>query len=267
MTNRSPEHRLPVSDVRQAADLVLAKLPEFWRRFRTPLLPRVCEEISWIAARGETVVDLGGGAGFHASICACLGMEAYCVDSFMLRHKGHAGDHFNEHNASAEKAASELGVRFIHTDLLDWTPAFEKDAIDVVMSLDNLEHLHHSPKGLYSQMVDCLAPGGLFLLGTPNAANLAKRVRVPLGKNIFASMDAWYCKELFIGHVREPVLADLTFIARDLGLHVQAVFGRNWIGLEKVPSSLSAPAKAADRLLRVFPSLCSDIYILAAKPI
>jgi len=266
MTGRSPEHRLPVSEVRRGADRVLSGLPEFWRQFRTPLLGRVCEEISWIAAKGETVVDLGGGAGFHASICACLGMESYCVDSFTMRDKGHAGDHFNEHNASAERAASALGVRFVHTDLLDWTPTFDKGSVDVITSFDNLEHLHHSPRKLYTQLVDCLAPGGRFLLGTPNAANLAKRVRVLFGKNIFAPMDAWYCKELFIGHVREPVLADLTFIAEDLGLCVKAAFGRNWIGLEKAPAGMSAPAGAVDKLLRLFPSLCSDIYMLAVKP-
>ncbi|MHC5062228.1 MAG: hypothetical protein ACYTFK_14320, partial [Planctomycetota bacterium] len=108
-------------------------------------------------------------------------------------------------------------------------------------------------------------PDGLFLLGAPNAANLLKRFRVPLGENIFAKIEDWYMYEKFIGHVREPVVADLLYICKDLELEVLRIIGRNWIGLKRVPKGMKIVGYSLDKILRLFPSLCSNIFILAAK--
>jgi SAM-dependent methyltransferase len=257
--------RISVNEVYKAAERVLSGLPEFWRQFRRPQLRRVCEEISWIYVKGGTVVDLGGGPGFHASICACLGMRSVSVDNFKLIGKGTICDHFIEHNLIAEKAASALGVQFIHTNVLDWDITFEDNSIDVVMSFDTIEHLSRSPRRLYKRIVQCLKPQGLFLLGGPNAANLLKRIRVLLGENIFSRMDEWYMHDNFIGHVREPIVSDLKFLVKDLDLTVLDIVGRNWLGLHKLPKSMSICGNAFDRMLRCFPCLCSDIYLLAQK--
>lgn len=261
----SPVSRISVADVRKAAEDVVSVLPPFWREFRGRQLARVSEEISWIYSREGTVVDLGGSSGFHASICVKLGMKAFCVDNFKVRKKGHISDHYYEHDLQAERVASELGVKFIHADMLDWEPPFLKSSIDGVMSFDNIEHLHHSPRGLYARIVECLKPGGAFLLGAPNAANILKRLRVPLGKNIYSPMEEWYMHEQFIGHVREPVVEDLLFIAKDLGLSSPCIMGRNWLGYCKLPERFKTYARILDGALRLFPSLCSDIYLLSQK--
>jgi hypothetical protein len=73
-----------------------------------------------------------------------------------------------------------------------------------------------------------LKPGGLFFLGVPNCVFLRKRITVPLGK--WSSMDEWYERETFGGHIREPDVGHLRYIARDLGLGYVRVFGRNWLG-------------------------------------
>lgn len=258
-------HSITVNEVRNAAEYVISQLPEFWRDFRTPQLPRVCQELSWIFVEGGTVVDLGGSSGFHTSILARLGMKAICVDNFKTRKKGHVNDHFYEHDLAAEQIASKLHVEFIHTNILDWKPPFREAAIDVVMSFDNIEHLHHSPRNLYKQMVQCLKPDGLFLLGAPNAANLFKRLKIALGKNIYSRLEEWYMHEQFIGHVREPVVSDLLLIAKDIGLKVIDVFGKNWLGLTKLRGRKQFLATIFSKPLEFFPSLCSDIYILAIK--
>lgn len=219
---------------------------------------RIAEEISWICKPGGTVVDLGGGVGFHAMICSLLGMNAYCVDFFRLRP---SEVRTNDHRYEAEELATQRGVKFIHTDLLEWEPPFEEASIDAVMTLDNIEHLHHSPRQLYKAMVRCLKSGGDFLIGSPNAANILKRFRMLMGRNVFAKLDDWYELKCFVGHVREPIVSDLKFVGRDLGLHDIRIIGRNWLGYYKFGALVSIP----DRVLRAFPSLCSDIYLIGKK--
>lgn len=114
-------------------------------------------------------------------------------------------------------------------------------------------------------MIKSLRPGGLFLLGAPNAANLLKRFRVPFGKNIFAKIDDWYMYEKFIGHVREPVVDDLFYICKDLELEVLTIIGRNWMGLKRIPKSMKFAGHLFDKMLRICPTLCANIYIIAKK--
>ena len=258
-------HHITVNEVRSAGEFVISQLSEYWRDLLTPHLPRVCQELSWIFVKGGTFVDIGGGIGFHTSILARLGMKAICVDNFKTRGKGTAADNFYDHDLEAEQIAHKTGVQFIHTDILKWKPPFEENSIDVVMSFDNIEHLHHSPRNIYKQIVKCLKPNGLFLLGGPNAANLFKRVRVSLGKNIFSKLEDWYMHEQYIGHVREPIVSDLIYIVEDLDLKVVKVFGRNWLGLKILRGRKQVLAQILSKSLEPFPTLCSDIYILATK--
>ncbi len=261
------ENRLPVPAVRKATEEIVSGLPDFWRPIRSSHVARASEEISWIHTPGGTVVDLGGGPGFHCSICVALGMRAISVDNFAVRQQGHRQDYFHQHDLVAQEIAARRGVEFIHTDLLTWEPPFTEGTIDVCMSLDVIEHMHCSPRDLYRKMVVCLKEGGLFLLGGPNAANLLKRLRVPLGKNIFASFEEWYSYRQFIGHVREPVVSDFHRIAADLGLERVEIAGRNWLGLSSGKRRWVAQLAAiADKPLRIVPSLCSDIYMLGRKP-
>jgi hypothetical protein len=43
-------------------------------------------------------------------------------------------------------------------------------------------------------------------------------------------MDDWNEREQFRGHVREPDVGDLQYIARDPGLRQVRIVGRNWAG-------------------------------------
>ena len=256
--------KIEQSRVIDAAKEVISMLPEFWQDIRLPQVSRVSEEISWIFTPGGTVVDLGGSSGFHTSICSLLGMKAYCVDNYKIRGSGHKDDdYWFENDIEAEKVAMKLNVEFIQCDLLKWDPSFADESIDVVMTFDNIEHLHHSPRNTYKKLIPKLKKGGIFIIGGPNAANLLKRFRVPLGKNIFSKMSEWYDYEMFIGHVREPVVDDYKYICDDLGLDMVEMLGRNWLGARHLERWYGS---AADKILRHFPALCSDIYMLGVKP-
>jgi hypothetical protein len=79
-------------------------------------------------------------------------------------------------------------------------------------------------------------------------------------------MTDWYESEVFRGHVREPDVDDLRYIARDLRLTDVRVIGRNWLGFETRRAWVRAITAIVNRALILAPSLCSDIYLIGHKP-
>jgi hypothetical protein len=77
-------------------------------------------------------------------------------------------------------------------------------------------------------------------------------------------MSDWYEPDRFRGHVREPDVDDLHYIARDMRLSEVEVIGRNWL-LTKRPPGLRWAGTIVDRILRLRPSLCADIYLVGRK--
>ena len=111
-----------------------------------------------------------------------------------------------------------LGVRVEARDPLTAGFGFPNRSLDVVTTFDSMEHWHHSPKRLFASVMEALKPGGLFVIGGPNAVNLRKRITVPLGRGKWTEMAHWYETQRFRGHVREPDVDDRRYIARELGL-------------------------------------------------
>jgi hypothetical protein len=112
-----------------------------------------------------------------------------------------------------------------------------------------------------------LKPGGLFFLRAPNCVILRKRITVPLGVGKWSSMDEWYERERFGGHIREPDDGHLRYIARDLGLGYVRVFGRNWLGYASRHGWVRRSRRWPIARCGPFPFLCSDIYLLGrARP-
>lgn len=252
--------------IEEVAQRLLAKLPAFWESFFSRQLQRVYEEVRLALRPGGTVLDLGGRPGFHAAICAAMGMRAICVDNYWtLGDDSVWGDKKDEHDRALE-VAKEEGVEFIHTDILSWEPPFPEASIDVVMSFQTMEHFHHSPRRVFTRLVRTLKPEGVFILSVPNAAKLVNRLRVPFGKNPFSTMDRWYFRDYFDYHVREPVAADLKVIAKDLQLTESHVLGRNWAMYIRLSPWTRPFITFVDHVLRVCPTLCFDIYLLGKKP-
>ena len=112
---------------------------------------------------------------------------------------------------------------------------FEEASFDVITSFDSMEHWHHSPKRLFQEVMRVLKPSGRFILGVPNCVNLRKRLTVPFGFGKWSSIDDWYEQETFRGHVREPDVEDLRYIANDMGLMELQILGRNWMAYHRLP--------------------------------
>jgi SAM-dependent methyltransferase len=153
------------------------------------------------------------------------------------------------------------GVEIASRDIVKCGMEGLPDSLDVVTCFDSMEHWHHSPKSLFHEVYDRLTPGGVFLLAVPNNTSLRKRITVPLGYGRWSEMDDWYEAPRFRGHVREPNVADLRYIAADMGLVDVRILGRNWWG----NGVTGRVVRLVDAPLRLFPSLCSTIYVSGKK--
>jgi SAM-dependent methyltransferase len=200
------------------------------------------------------VVDVGAGIGLFAIGCRFLRMRAIALDDFF---------EFRESDSGKAVVAllESFGVQVVSRDVIDSGIDFADESVDAVGMFHTIEHLHNSPRKLFQQISRALRPRGLFVLSGPNGVNLRKRFAVPLGKSNGSPMSDWYEEPVFRGHVREPVVADLRYIAEDMELGDVRIVGRNFLGIGKFGQA----ARLADPLLRLRPSLCSDIYLIGKK--
>lgn len=203
------------------------------------------------------ICDIGGGVGLFSTGCAAVGFKrVVLVDDF--------DDPVNHRIGNGVlDLHKRLGIQIEARDAVAKGISDLPGQFDVITSFDSMEHWHRSPKRLFHDVAQKLRPGGLFLLGVPNCVNLRKRLTVPFGRGKWSSMAEWYESGLFRGHVREPDVADLRYIAADMGLTDQRIVGRNWIGYHSSRKIIRLATYIADFPLRLRPSLCADIYLLA----
>jgi SAM-dependent methyltransferase len=223
---------------------------------------------------GKCLVDLGPGLSMFGAACAAHGMSVTLVDDF-----GGGGGLEIEGEAKAarilEVLEKTLGLAIVREDFLKNPLPLADASTDVVTCFHSLEHWHNSPRPLFREIVRILKPGGFLVLATPNAVNIRKRAYVVLGRNNFPDLGEWYHHgdPVFRGHVREPTLADLQHLLEWNGFSVIASHGRNFIGAQSLAlRNLPAPlvkglASVSDRLLRLFPQLCSDIHVVGQLPL
>ena len=205
------------------------------------------------------ICDLCGGIGLFSVGCSAYGMKRTVLiddfndsvnhrvgDSILDIHKGHGVEVFSRD--VVEKGILDIAGNF-----------------DIITTFDSMEHWHHSPKNLFHEVMEKLKSGGVFVLGVPNCVNIRKRISVPLGIGKWSGMQDWYEVDKFRGHVREPDVSDLKYIARDMELIDVTIFGRNWLGYFSTNQAIRLITKVIDYPLRLKPSLCSDIYLVGKK--
>jgi len=222
---------------------------------------------------GKHLVDLGAGLSVFGPVCRALGMRVTLVDDF----GGGGGVALGQKIRDIpvlEVLEKQLGLEVVREDFLERPLPLADSSVDVVTCFHSLEHWHNSPKRLFREIFRIVKPGGFLVLATPNAVNIRKRCYVIFGRTNFPVLPAWYDDgdPVYRGHVREPVIRDLQQIMEWNDFRVLATAGRNFIGrrsraLAFLPAGLvNAAAIASDRLLRFFPSLCSDIHVVGQKP-
>jgi 2-polyprenyl-3-methyl-5-hydroxy-6-metoxy-1,4-benzoquinol methylase len=244
---------------------VISRMPQSIRDGQMAQLNRFAFEVDLVRRRvpvGSTVCDIGGGWGAFSLGASAVGMQSILLDDFF--------DPGFE-NAPTVDAISRLwkayGVEIIRRDPDAAGAGLAPGSVDVITTFNCLEHWHHSPKRMLHEAMAALRPGGHFIIGTPNSANLRKRLSALVGRTQWSAMEDWYERETFRGHVREPNVADFLYIGRDLGLAGVEVIGRNFAGTHPSRARwVRTITPWVDRLLQMRPNLCANIYLCGTKP-
>jgi SAM-dependent methyltransferase len=263
ITQKSGEHHMaPDTDIIEQTLIAIAmEYPPALVDGQRSDIPRVAFNIGLVLNRKDrriSLCDLGGGIGLFSVGCAALGMKSVLIDDF--------GDEVNDQFGDAIfEIHKSYGVEVIRADVTSGTLPLQPCSMDAVTCFDSMEHWHRSPKPLLASVMRILKPEGVFVLGVPNRANLRKRVSVPLGYGKWSSMEDWYEPLKFRGHVREPDVDDLGYIARDMGLVDWQIYGRNWMGYSSPRRLVRLATYICDGPLRLFPSMCGEIYLVGKK--
>lgn len=215
--------------------------------------------------RGKHILDLGCGVGIMALAFKKLGGNVTGIDKFIFPS---AND--NPYRVGDFKALRRIwdayGVTVVEHDILTRLP-FEDGAFDAVNSDATVEHLIHSPKGLFVEVHRILRPGGAFLVTTPNLANLLRRVRFVFGRSPMWDLKDYFDREAnFTGHRREFTMVELRQMLEWTGFHVTRATAQNsffnWRRLFKLEKAL---AHIVALLAMPFPKMREMLFVLAEK--
>jgi len=250
-----------MNEVEQLFSDIYAEYPHEFR----PILKGNKARIIWQVAvvrqhvrSGGRIVDIGSGIVPFMLICQKLGYQTVVIDDL------EDATYKTDASSSVLKIFRESGMECItadaFTDSLDGL-----EDLELVTSHDSMEHWHNSPKRMFHKFWSKMNDGAFFFLGVPNCVNLRKRITVPFGRGKWSQMTDWYEPDVFRGHVREPDVDDLRYIARDLKASSIQIMGRNWIGYRHTSRFIRTVTPVIDRTMQFFPSICSDIYLLARK--
>jgi SAM-dependent methyltransferase len=203
------------------------------------------------------VIDLGGGYSPMSAVLARLGMDVTVVDTF-------GSTPFYEQFSAQElcDALRSFGVKLAKSDLREYDPetVFDPASVDIVDCFGAIYLFN--PRQLLDRCMRVLKPGGKLVLECNNAVSLLRRIRVLLGRNNTNTFEAYFFDDRY---KHFWIKSDVQALAGYLKLSEWHLLGRNWSVYQsrnELPRSVLA---MADNILRPFPSLCNDIYLIGKK--
>jgi len=113
---------------------------------------------------------------------------------------------------------------------------------DVIVMAEVIEHIHTSPTQILSFVKSLMAPGGVLVIQTPNAAVLHKRVKLLMGRNPYELIREDANDP---GHFREYTDRELIAYADQAGLRVERCFLRSYFDLSVRVRRPGAPTSKA----------------------
>jgi SAM-dependent methyltransferase len=203
---------------------------------------------------GGSLIDVGSGFSPFGLAMQLAGMSAVMMDRF-----DYPVDHWLDSEQIA-KTLKEQGVVLVKADLEREFP-FGDDSQDVITCFAVIEHFHNSPASLFGNIRRALKPKGKFIFSCPNSVNLRKRLAVLLGRSNYAPVQQIWESPRYHGHVREPNLAEMVWMAEQSKFKVLKTLGMNGAGVQ----NYGLITAIVDPFLRLFPTLCSDLYVICEK--
>lgn len=117
---------------------------------------------------------------------------------------------------------------------------------DLIVFSEVVEHLAIAPEFVFAGFSALLAEGGVLICTTPNASDVAKRIRLMFGRNPYERLRLYSSNP---GHIREYTRRELCDIANSVGFVCKSHAYRNWISNAGANWSRSIVAK----LFRLYP--------------
>lgn len=160
---------------------------------------------SYVADPSARVLDVGRSEftahllTFYSSVTT-LGIDL-CTDD---------GGH---REVSSMEAVPHITFDLLHSHQTDSWP--ECGVFDLIVCSEVLEHLSIAPEFVFAFLNSLLADSGMLICTTPNAADIAKRVRLACGRHPFERLRLYSTNP---GHVREYTRRELCHIAHSVGL-------------------------------------------------
>lgn len=252
-----------MSDLEREFDACIDEYPETYRPIlranRSRLIWQVEMVLKHVPPGGE-LLDIGAGIVPFMLLCARRGYTCTIVDDLA------DNTYDNDDTRTVLALFADAGIKVVTGDAFsDSQGEFADKSFNLVTSHDSLEHWHNSPKTLLHQLWGQMMPNGLLWIGVPNCVNLRKRITVPFGYNKWSTMADWYEEPMFRGHVREPDVDDLRYIARDLGARKVEILGKNWLGYRHPSPMIRRITPFIDRIMQLKPSVCTDLNLFAWK--
>jgi SAM-dependent methyltransferase len=101
----------------------------------------------------------------------------------------------------------------------------KEETHDIIIMCEVIEHLYTAPEIVLSFIKTLLVPGGVLILGTPNATFFPNRVLMAAGKNPFEKIRKTHDNP---GHFREYTANEFRDICREVGLKCQEIEYQNF---------------------------------------
>ncbi|OHA80161.1 MAG: hypothetical protein A2747_00855 [Candidatus Yonathbacteria bacterium RIFCSPHIGHO2_01_FULL_44_41] len=215
---------------------------------------------------GKCILDLGSGVGIMAIAFSRLGARVTGIDKFIFPSVGE-----NPYRVSDFKKLEQIwqdsGVQIIEGDIIDKPLPFADQSFDVVNFDATIEHLVESPKQLFGEVHRVLKPGGIFLVTTPNLANLLRRIRFVFGLTPYWDIkDYFESYPHFTGHRREFTVYELRSMLEWSSFKVTEVKTANiFFEVKRFVVPRKFIGQLCNTLSLPFPDMREMIYMLAKK--
>ena len=140
---------------------------------------------------------------------------------------------------------------------LNQTAVISKGPYDAILLCEVIEHIARWPAEVLSELRGSLKVGGILLVTTQNLHRFSNRIRMLVGKRLFAH---FVPKELVMAHLREYTPEELTFLFKRAGFQeVEWKLLTLDIGKPKLVETVYKI------VCRVFPRLSNFIFCWAVK--
>jgi 2-polyprenyl-3-methyl-5-hydroxy-6-metoxy-1,4-benzoquinol methylase len=174
---------------------------------------RLCR--MYVPNTSARVLDIG-----RSELTAWLLTYYHHVETLGLDPSADDGGH---REASAIEDLPHITFDLLNSCRLDSWP--ECGHFDLIVFSEVLEHLSIAPEFVFAFLGSLLAADGTLICSTPNAADIAKRLRLACGRNPYERLRLYSMNP---GHIREYTRRELCEIARRVGLNCARHFYFDW---------------------------------------